>query len=104
MRRYTNTSEAMAGTAERELTDVAAELEQTEADMQTALQQVNDKWAGSLRQIEEVRVSPLKKDIYMVLFGIGWVPYWYATINSVPAVLPASSSGLSYAQEPISYA
>jgi hypothetical protein len=100
MRRYTSSSENRLELAEQELTEIADGLQQTEYEMEQALQAVQDKWADAVRQIEEVRVSPYKKDINMVLFGIGWVPYWDTAINNAQVILPASSSGLSYAQDP----
>lgn len=100
MRRYTNTSENYLQLAEQELMEIAEDLEKTEADMERSLQAVQEKWSNVVRQIEEVRVNPYKKDINMVLFGIGWVPYWNTVINGMATVLPASSSGLSYVQDP----
>jgi hypothetical protein len=60
-----------------------------ETELQTALAQVNDKWARAAAQAEEYRISPLKKDIQLELYGIGWIPFWYAEINGQQVFLPA---------------
>nr|MBN1228567.1 hypothetical protein [Anaerolineae bacterium] len=103
MRRYTNTSQDQLGLKERELIEIADALEATEREMEASLQAVHDKWAEAIRQIEEVKISPLKKDIDVMLFGVGWVPYWDTTINSTLVILPASSSSLTQAQDPTLY-
>jgi hypothetical protein len=33
------------------------------------------------------------------VFGLAWVPYWDVLINGEPAILPASVSALSEAQQ-----
>ncbi|GAB4467977.1 MAG: DUF87 domain-containing protein [Anaerolineae bacterium] len=100
MRRYTEQSQAQASMIERDLEDIAAQFRATEREMQQALEEVQQKWTNTLQQIDEIRITPYKKDISMMLFGIGWVPYWDTVINGVQVILPASSSGLTTAQDP----
>jgi hypothetical protein len=103
MRRYTNSSEDQVGLVERDLLDLANQLDAVEAEMEEALQEVQDKWSDAVRQIKEVRISPYKKDINLVVFGLGWVPYWDVLINGDAAIVPASSSTITYAQNPQMY-
>lgn len=98
MRRYTSSSEDQLGILERDLNELVRQLDQTEAEMEDALRAVQEKWSNAVREVREVRITPYKKDITMMLFGLGWVPYWYVTINGVPAALPASSSTITEAQ------
>ncbi len=98
MRRYTNSNQDRVGSIERDLGQITEDFDATQQEMQQALQAVQDKWVNVVQQIDEVRISPLKKDINVMLFGIGWVPYWDVVINSAPVVVPASTSGLAYAQ------
>ncbi len=100
LRRYANMSESQVGMLEQDVQDILAQMDRTEKEMESALQSVDDKWADIAQQIEEVRITPYKKDINMMVFGIGWVPYWDVQINNSPVILPASSSGLSVAQDP----
>ena len=80
--------------------DIADMLEATEQEMEESLQAIDDKWRKALQDVQETPITPYKKDISFILFGIGWVPYWDVSINSTPAILPASSSGISQAQDP----
>jgi hypothetical protein len=59
---------------------------------------VSDSLVNSAQKNESVPITPNKKDITMVLYGIGWVPYWYAALNEDHIALPATSSGLAEAQ------
>lgn len=100
MRRYTNSHEDRVGMMEQDLAELSAQLDATEDEMEAALNEVQQKWSNAVRQISEVRISPYKKDINLVLFGIGWVPYWYATVDGEARMLPATPSTLAYAQTP----
>ncbi len=100
LRRFSSQSEDMVGIRQQQLLDLADRLEATEREMEQALEAVRQKWAAAARQIDEVPITPYKKDISFILFGIGWVPYWDVVINGASVILPASSSGLSAAQDP----
>ncbi len=69
------------------------ELEQSAAALQSEFQEVvrdvNEKWAKIGAQVEEYVITPYKKDISTDLFGIGWIPFWYANINGQLVLLPA---------------
>src|SRR5690606_11948777 len=63
MRRYTTSSQDQVGLLERDVNDLLRQIEATEAEMEASLQAVQEKWADAVRQIQEVRISPYKKDI-----------------------------------------
>lgn len=98
LRRYANTTEDRLGVYDQQYENIARQYEATQAELEQSLQAVQDKWVNVVQQNQEVRVTPLKKDITPQLFGIGWVPYWDVSINGTAVILPASSSGLSQAQ------
>jgi hypothetical protein len=75
--------------SQQSITEADKQLEALELELQTVLQQINDKWARSAAQTEEYRIAPLKKDIQLEMFGIGWIPFWYAEINGQQVFLPA---------------
>jgi hypothetical protein len=58
-------------------------------EFEAAVRNVNEKWAKVATTIEEQIITPYKKDITVDLFGIGWIPYWYAEINGQPLLLAA---------------
>lgn len=98
LRRYTSQSEDQVSILESEVNDILDQLDQAEREMEAALKEVQDKWTNIVRSTTEVVISPYKKDINLMLFGLGWVPYWDATVNGHSVMLPASSSGLSNQQ------
>jgi len=65
---------------------------QTVQEYEGAVRELNERWAKIATSIEEYTITPYKKDINVDLFGIGWVPYWYAVVNNQPLMLPAMGS------------
>lgn len=98
LRREVTSDQDRADILEEELMDLADKLESTEDELEAALYEIQERWAKQAREIEEIPIRAMKKDISFIVFGIGWVPYWDVAINGSLTVLPASSSGLSQAQ------
>lgn len=71
------------------LQELDEQMDKLQAEFEQVLQNVNNRWAQVAAKRQEYPISPLKKDIYLELFGIGWVPYWYALINGQPVLLTA---------------
>jgi hypothetical protein len=67
---------------ERDMYDIEQEYEQK-------LNEVNDRWAQIANNIEEHTITPYKKDIHLVVFGVGWVPHYYVNAGGEPLVVPA---------------
>ncbi len=69
------------------------QIEENKADIvqeyQSKVREINERWARVATNIEEYQITPYKKDINIDLFGIAWVPYWYAWVNNQPLLLPA---------------
>jgi len=98
LRRYTTTAEDRMGVYDQQLDNLARQLDATQQEMERALATVQEKWVTTAQQYQEVRITPMKKDLAPTLWGVGWVPYWDVMVNNTPVILPASSSGLSTAQ------
>jgi hypothetical protein len=71
------------------LEEVQQQYADIEQEYAAAAQAVNQKWTRIANNVVEHVVNPYKKDIQIELFGVGWVPHWYANINGQPLVLPA---------------
>ncbi len=69
--------------------EIEREMQELETLFEKALGEVNDKWARIAAQSQDYIITPYKKDINVDLFGIGWVPYWYALVNGQPVLLSA---------------
>ncbi|MFW5691495.1 MAG: helicase HerA domain-containing protein [Chloroflexota bacterium] len=61
----------------------------TEQEFEQRLQQVSDKWTQIAQNTQEHVINPYKKDIQMELFGIGWFPAWYTSVNGQPQFVSA---------------
>jgi phage host-nuclease inhibitor protein Gam len=73
-----------------ELEELEQEAQVLQEEFQSVVREVNDRWAKVAAQVEEFVVKPYKKDISIDIFGIGWLPFWYANINGQPLMLPAA--------------
>lgn len=57
------------------------EIESLEEERQQKLQDVEDKWADLWEDVEEIPVTPYKKDILMDVFGVVWFPYYIMEVE-----------------------
>lgn len=83
-----------------------ADLEQYQQQLQTlrkqetalvegrdaALRQSQDRWAQAVNDLIEVPLNPQRKDIYLELFGIVWMPYYLVRLGEQQLELPAYRS------------
>ncbi|MBI5961124.1 MAG: hypothetical protein HY866_20475, partial [Chloroflexi bacterium] len=88
-RRYKDQARESVYGAEQVIAELEAEIEETQAKMEDELHLINEKWAQIASVVEEYRISPLKKDVHLAVFGIGWKPHWLVQVNGQPAVIPA---------------
>jgi hypothetical protein len=51
------------------------EIKALEREKHEALEEVTSRWEELAQEVDEIRVTPYKKDIYVDLFGIAWFPY-----------------------------
>ena len=58
-------------------------------EFEAAVRDLNERWARIATNIQQYQITPYKKDISLDLFGIGWLPFWYAWVNNQPLLLPA---------------
>jgi len=72
-----------------QMTDLEIELERIEVEFEEQVQKTNDYWVSVIEQTREHVINALKKDIQLELFGIGWLPAWYANINGQVVFLQA---------------
>ena len=75
------------------MTDRIGDMEETEQELEKALQAVHNKWASTAADVKTLSITPFKKDIHVDLFGIGWIPYWDVLVNNEQLILPAAIQG-----------
>jgi hypothetical protein len=72
------------------IADLEQALDAKQEELRNALTTINQKWATVASTIEETKVTPLKKDIALQLFGIGWVPAWSLSVNGQNTIVNAT--------------
>ena len=88
-RRYRGQAQENLLETEQIIAELEAQLDETQARMEQELAQVNARWGQIASVVEEYRITPYKKDIYLGVFGIGWKPYWIVVANGQPQLVPA---------------
>jgi hypothetical protein len=88
-RRYKNYAEGDLSQKEMTITELERQLNDLEDEMQRVLADVNNKWGKIASEVEEYRITPYKKDIYLGIFGVGWRPNWLVLVNGQPTLIPA---------------
>ncbi len=92
-------------TKRRMTSDAKASLKKEELDVEQALKNLNaleeeakakvaeleQEWNKKVNATIEIPVTPMKKDIYIENFGIGWVPYYRVKTSDRTYVIPAYS-------------
>ena len=61
--------------SEEEIERLKKDIDEMEADMQAALDELEEKWNEIAADITEIPVTPFKKDVNVALFGVAWMPY-----------------------------
>jgi hypothetical protein len=56
---------------------VQRQMQELEDDFQRKMQEVNDRWTQIANGMTEQTLTPLKKDIHIEIYGVGWVPHYY---------------------------
>ena len=88
-RRMTGQAKDAVKESVQSIEDFKVQLAQLEEEMGEALEALNDEWAGVVDDVQEIRITPLKKDIVIDLFGVAWQPVWLAEAGGRTVELPA---------------
>ena len=86
---YKQRSQGQVELTQLDVQQLEEEKAQTVQEYEAAVRDLNERWAKVATTIEQYQITAYKKDINVDLFGIGWVPYWYALVNNQPLMLPA---------------
>lgn len=87
--RMTKQAKAALEQEKAELEALEQELKDLEEEQTKALKDLQDRWAEAVNDIQETTVAPAKKDIYMDLFGLVWLPYYIFTVDGKNREAPA---------------
>ena len=75
--------------------DLEDQLEALAEEWREQAAQVNDRWADTLEEIEQVEIAPRRADVTVEFCGLAWVPTWQVTLEDGRRVdLPARDSSV----------
>ncbi|MBI4769955.1 MAG: hypothetical protein HY784_05955, partial [Chloroflexi bacterium] len=88
-RRLTEKAHAGVGESRALIAQHREDLAALEAEKARAIQAITDRWAATVEEVRELRLTPLKKDIAVELFGVAWQPFWVTELGGKTVELPA---------------
>ncbi len=79
--------------SQEQIEELEEDLQELRDELQTKLVKIEEKWTAVALDIEEVPLSPYKKDINTRSFGIAWSPAYLIETDSGFEILPANPLG-----------
>jgi hypothetical protein len=89
------TAQAKSDLEEQQLdvVQVQKDLDTMEEEMKQAISKLENEWAEKVNDITEIPVTPYKKDIFLEIHGIGWLPYYIIKDGNQTFEIPAFHAG-----------
>lgn len=75
-RRMTAKAKADVEESREVIEDYQKDFKQMEEELTQELEELEDRWAKAATEVEEMKITPYKKDIHVEVFGVAWMPYW----------------------------
>jgi hypothetical protein len=87
-RRMTAQSRADVQESKEAIAEYERQIQEIEQEKAAAAEEVNQRWGDIANQVEEMSLSPAKKDVLLDLFGVAWMPYHIVQIGDATIELP----------------
>jgi len=94
-RRMTSKAKADLEASEKEIAKIEADMKEMEAELAEALAKVGEEFSTVLDQVIETPVAPYKKNIFIEMFGLLWLPYYAFKQEGSWVTVPAFEWGES---------
>ncbi len=91
-RRMTTEAKAKLEKEEKDVEIAIENLNSLQNEMDLTIAQIEREWSEKASEIEEISLTPLKKDIFVELFGVAWVPYYIVEMDGRRQSICAFSS------------
>ncbi|MDY6846680.1 MAG: type IV secretion system DNA-binding domain-containing protein [Chloroflexota bacterium] len=88
-RRMTSKAKADMDESEQEIAAIEQDMKEMEEDLAEELEKVALQFESMLDQVIEEPVSPYKKNIFIEMFGLLWLPYYAFEQNGAWVTVPA---------------
>ncbi|MHB8135999.1 MAG: ATP-binding protein [Anaerolineaceae bacterium] len=85
------TSEAKSNLSEQKLEVEIAQknLDKMEEEMKAKIAEIESLYSEKVNDVTEIPVTPMKKDIFLETYGIGWLPYYRVKSGDRTYEIPA---------------
>jgi hypothetical protein len=91
-RRLTEQAKAEVEESEQAIAAFQKSIAALKKEQETELETIRQRWDAAADQIGEITLTPLKKDVLLDLFGVGWMPYYRVEIAGELIELPGYGS------------
>jgi len=91
-RRLTQTAKADVDESVQAIGSLKLQLESLEAEKAQAAGAIAAKWDAAAGEISATSLTPLKKDVYVDLFGVAWMPFYQVSVGGQTVELPGFKS------------
>lgn len=88
-RRMTAKAKANFEQEQQELKALEEQMRGLDKEQEQAVQDVRDRWVDAVNDIDEIPLTPYKKDIFVELFGVAWLPYFRVKSGTELREIPA---------------
>jgi hypothetical protein len=88
-RRMTQQAKADIEESEEVIEELEEDIETLEAEAKGELDELAEKWAALIDEVEEIEVRPRRADVRVNLFALAWVPRWEVRAAGQVLTLPA---------------
>ena len=92
-RRMTQKAKADIEESLEMIEEIERDIDLLAEEMEAAIDELEEKWAETAREISEIRITPYKKDILIEIFGIAWMPYHLVEVDKKIIELPGYAGG-----------
>ncbi len=87
--RLTSKAKADLKQEQQELEALEKQLKDMQADFDREQAEIQDRWSKTAGAVTEIPITPMKKDIYVELFGVAWLPYYLVKVGDEIKEAPA---------------
>ena len=88
-RRMTAQAKADVDESKETIEDLEGQIAAIEKEKAQALEEANSRWGDLANEMDEIGLTPLKKDVLVDYYGVAWVPYYVVQTGSETQELPA---------------
>jgi hypothetical protein len=92
-RRQTSQAKADVEESLDVIEDLKKQIAEIEEQKVSGIEEINQRWGEVVKDITEIPVMPLKKDVLLDFFGVAWMPFHVVKVGETVEELPGFSVG-----------